>query len=171
MKKIVTATVFALFASVASANDSFEYDFHGMIDFIIEHGPTRNNSPMFAVEVPMPTIDFMTQEGLDMLWPGAFGVYAVYDASSHTVYLHKDIEPNSPEGYSVILHELVHHVQNMNGLTSTKCPSSIEYDAYRIQLEYLRQNINEVDPAFVKTIEMGMPEPRYSGICANDLQS
>lgn len=173
MKKLLIATVFALSASIASANDSFEYDFHGMVEFITEHGPIRTNAatdwvptPVYTAEVPMPIIEFMNDEELDALWPGA-GVVAMYDSELFTMFLNENIDPNSAEGYSVILHELVHHVQNMNGLSRTNCPGNLEHDAYRIQLTYLKQNAEEVDPEFLKMIQMGrLLGP--GGICYED---
>jgi len=174
MKKLLTAAaVIALTASVASANNGFEYDFHGMVEFITGHGPVRSNidndwtpTPVFTAEVPMPIVEFMNEEELDTLWPGA-GVVAMYDSELFTMFLNEDIDPNSPEGYSVILHELVHHVQNMNGLSNTSCPGNLEHDAYRIQITYLKQNIETVDPEFLKMIEMGqLLGP--GGICYED---
>lgn len=64
------------------------------------------------------------------------GVHAVYDDLSRTIYLPEGWNASSAADVSVLVHELVHHVQNVNGLQYT-CPAEREKLAYRAQGRWL----------------------------------
>ena len=44
-------------------------------------------------------------------------IVALYDDVGETIYLRQDWSANSPADVSVLVHELVHHLQNVGGLT------------------------------------------------------
>jgi len=72
--------------------------------------------------------------------PPEFGqdVYAVYDDSKRTVYLHKQWNAARPADMSLLVHELVHHIQNVGALKFS-CPQEREKDAYEAQRTWLAQ--------------------------------
>jgi hypothetical protein len=63
-------------------------------------------------------------------------VEAYYDDATRTVYLPKGWTGRSPAELSVLVHEMVHHVQNVAGLTYA-CPEEREKIAYAAQRQWL----------------------------------
>ena len=63
-------------------------------------------------------------------------VHAVYDDERRTIYLPEDWEGETPAEVSVLLHELVHHFQNVTGLKFS-CPQEREKLAYDAQMRWL----------------------------------
>lgn len=63
-------------------------------------------------------------------------VYAIYDDASRTIFLYPDWTGNSPADISVLVHEMVHHLQNVAGMTFA-CAGEREKDAYRAQRAWL----------------------------------
>ena len=87
----------------------------------------------------------------------SFTPVGLYDAVSQKIYISKEFKKKSTkEAFnSVILHELVHHLQNQVGLLNDKksCRGRHEVQAYRLQQRYLEKhgqdfyksiNINEL---------------------------
>jgi hypothetical protein len=74
------------------------------------------------------------------LAPPEFGqeVYAVYDDAKRIIFLHTGWSADSPADVSVLVHELVHHLQNVAG-TKFNCPQEREKDAYKAQRTWLEQ--------------------------------
>jgi len=64
-------------------------------------------------------------------------VLAVYDDASRTVYLHDAWTGRSLADLSVLVHEMVHHLQNRGGL-KYGCPGAREAPAYEAQQRFLR---------------------------------
>lgn len=73
-----------------------------------------------------------------LLAPAEFGqnVEAIYDDVSRTIYLTEGWTGATPGEVSVLAHELVHHLQNVGGLTYD-CPEAREKPAYRAQTRWL----------------------------------
>jgi len=63
-------------------------------------------------------------------------VEAFYDDATRTIYLPAGWTGNSPVELSVLVHEVVHHVQNVAGLRYA-CPEEREQAAYAAQSEWL----------------------------------
>jgi hypothetical protein len=63
-------------------------------------------------------------------------VHAVYDDKSRTIYLHEGWSDKSPADVSVLVHELVHHLQNVAG-SRYSCPQEREKAAYAAQARWL----------------------------------
>lgn len=82
---------------------------------------------------------------------GELRVGAFYEPSTRTMTLPKGFDPKDPGDQSILLHELVHHVQNLSGkdvvyYLSATCPVlKIELEAYRVQFRFLR--LKGIDPA------------------------
>jgi hypothetical protein len=76
---------------------------------------------------------------------------AVYDNEMKTIYLPKDWAGSTPAELSILVHEMVHHLQ---GATKTRyeCPQAREQLAYAAQEKWLRlfgRNLEsefEIDP-------------------------
>ena len=81
--------------------------------------------------------------------PPEFGqeVYAVYDDTKRIIYLHTGWSANSPADVSVLVHELVHHLQNVAGIKFT-CPQEREKDAYDAQRTWLERSGRTLEDEF-----------------------
>ena len=65
------------------------------------------------------------------------GVVSVYDNATNTIYLPQDWRGNTPAELSILVHEMVHHLQNA-GRLKFECPQEREQLAYRAQEQWLR---------------------------------
>jgi hypothetical protein len=63
-------------------------------------------------------------------------VVAFYDDAARTIYLAEGWTGKSPAELSVLVHEMVHHVQSVAGLKYA-CPEEREKAAYAAQREWL----------------------------------
>ena len=63
-------------------------------------------------------------------------VEAIYDDESRTIYLPEGWTGATPADVSVLVHEMVHHLQNVAGLTYG-CAGEREKPAYRAQARWL----------------------------------
>jgi hypothetical protein len=63
-------------------------------------------------------------------------VMAIYDDTRRTIYLREEWTGSTPAEISVLVHELVHHMQNVSGL-KYECPQAREKPAYRAQARWL----------------------------------
>lgn len=63
-------------------------------------------------------------------------VHAIYDDKSRTIYLLDTWTGSSPAEVSVLVHELVHHIQNV-GKLAYDCPEAREKIAYQAQARWL----------------------------------
>src|SRR3546814_8658173 len=65
--------------------------------------------------------------------PASFqDVHAMYDEASRTIYLPEGWAADSPIDVSLLVHELVHHLQHAGGL-EYDCPEARERPAYQAQ--------------------------------------
>lgn len=63
-------------------------------------------------------------------------VHAIYDDASRTIYLPEGWSSASPADVSVLVHEMVHHLQNVAG-HQFMCAQEREKDAYKAQRAWL----------------------------------
>jgi hypothetical protein len=63
-------------------------------------------------------------------------VHAFYDDRSETIYLPEGWTGTTPAEVSVLVHELVHHLQNAGGI-KYNCPAARERPAYHAQTRWL----------------------------------
>lgn len=63
-------------------------------------------------------------------------VYAMYDEQGGTIYLPAEWTVDSPADVSILVHELVHHLQHA-GETTFACPQARERLAYQAQARWL----------------------------------
>jgi Domain of unknown function (DUF6647) len=63
-------------------------------------------------------------------------VEALYDDATRTIYLRREWTGRTPAELSVLVHEMVHHLQNVAGLKYA-CPAAREKPAYDAQDRWL----------------------------------
>ncbi len=63
-------------------------------------------------------------------------VVAVYNDQTHTIYISDKWTGRTPAELSVLVHEMVHHLQNQAGITY-ECPAEREKQAYEAQDKWL----------------------------------
>ncbi len=63
---------------------------------------------------------------------------ALYGMGTHTLYLSNQWSPTDLRDQSILLHELVHHLQLMNE-THVACPAQYNGLAYQVQIAWLRE--------------------------------
>ncbi|MGZ9143232.1 MAG: DUF6647 family protein [Candidatus Binatia bacterium] len=68
--------------------------------------------------------------------PGEREVVSVYSFSNDTIYLPEGWTGNTPAEISVLVHELVHHLQNRSGM-KFECVQELEGTAYAAQERWL----------------------------------
>ena len=102
-------------------------------------------SLQIGVEMPQPPrVRLVTQRELVELAygksaPEGVSVKAMYQRKSKTVHLSEAWRPDSLEDRGILLHELVHHVQEVAGL-SYPCIAAREALAYHLQAQWLKEN-------------------------------
>ena len=89
-----------------------------------------------------PDVKFVSQQQLSAVRYGAMAsinaseLVAVYDDRTRTIFLTNDWTGGSPAEVSVVVHELVHHLQNAGKLIYN-CPGAREELAYAAQEKWL----------------------------------
>ena len=63
-------------------------------------------------------------------------VFAIYDDATRTIYVHQNWTGDTPADSSLLVHEMVHHLQNVAGMKFA-CAGEREKDAYRAQARWL----------------------------------
>jgi hypothetical protein len=84
-----------------------------------------------------PQADVPANQGAGGVHSG-FRVQAFYVHATATVYLPETWRPGGLRDQSVLLHELVHHVQRFNKVVPV-CPAALERQAYELQATWLRE--------------------------------
>lgn len=77
----------------------------------------------------------------------------LYHHRSQTIYLNTHLDFDTYYSQSILLHELVHYLQDYNGLYAASiCKTALETKAYELQNLYLAQRDVDIqfDAAFVK---------------------
>lgn len=115
--------------------------------FIQDHSPVHRGLHPQAGEdvfvkgdIPPPVIRFLNDEQMAIFAGGGMGTaLAIYEEGY--MYLSPNIDFSNDEDLSILVHELVHHVQWFSGLNELEhfqaCPIHLEFDAYRIQLAWM----------------------------------
>lgn len=74
---------------------------------------------------------------------------AIYASDRNTIYLGVNADPKTAYGRAVLVHELVHFLQNKyNHHKDAPCLNALEKDAYTIQAKYMRAH--NMEPEFDK---------------------
>jgi hypothetical protein len=93
---------------------------------------------------PAPRIQFIAKQEMTSAYQGAahargfFHVEAFYQPATATIYLPQDWNAAGLRDESVLVHELVHHLQAANKVR-VGCPAALERQAYALQIDWLRE--------------------------------
>ena len=99
------------------------------------------NTP-FSTNFDIPQVIFLPQEQMEQLFYGdqeyeADSLHGMYNRENDTIYLPDDWDRRDPWDLSVLVHEMVHYLQDMNNMTFT-CAGEMEKMAWPIQQFYLK---------------------------------
>jgi hypothetical protein len=99
------------------------------------------------VVLETPPIRLISSEEMQKIFtaeePTGFNIGAFYSEKDHTVYLPDSWHPNDLRDRSILLHELVHHLQYLNRVKAT-CASELEWQALHLQVDWLgEQGVQE----------------------------
>ena len=91
----------------------------------------------------VPQIYFLPQTELEAKYtkensPVGSDLFAFYDLENDIIYLRDTWNIHNPWSKSVLLHELIHYVQDKNNV-AFKCTAEMEKQAWPLQKKYLRQ--------------------------------
>ncbi len=128
----------------------------------------QNSAFEYQTKMGLPEVQQVTQRQLAKIYVGkgdtaqgllsdvdkekmytslASSLEAVYAADKNIIYIGKKIDPQSPYGRSVMVHELIHFLQKVhNHHASAPCLNALEKDAYNIQEKYMKEN--KLTPTF-----------------------
>ncbi|MGH1485588.1 MAG: DUF6647 family protein [Cellvibrionaceae bacterium] len=91
--------------------------------------------------------DVVVMESEDLAKKYGSPVYALYAHHEATIYLSNAVDLTTIRGSSVLLHELVHHYQNVSGaMDGYNCARESERLAYETQRDYLKANKAKLMP-------------------------
>ena len=91
----------------------------------------------------IPKVVFLPQEKMEQIYyvdepeklPNE--LHGIYDTDSDTIILRDTWDRRKPWDMGVLLHEMVHYLQDMNNL-EFNCTAEMEKDAWPIQQKYLK---------------------------------
>jgi len=162
--KIILVVLISILAFPLHANPVFEQ----YIQWIV------NNSDFEYNNEPLPTVKKIPKDWMEIY---AYGdqkvaeaerngndlprIYALYDEKSNEIIVPEGFDLDDFSKHHIIVHELVHYLQDINGLYETKkakdCIQSLEPPAYELHTKWM----DEVDhpserpnPLFVLMLSM-----------------
>jgi hypothetical protein len=106
------------------------------ISFVPEHQMTHLFDAA-AHPDQLPQADVPANQGAGGAHPVS-RVLALYLRATATVYLPETWRPGGLRDQSILLHELVHHMQRFNKVVPV-CPAALERQAYDLQAAWLRE--------------------------------
>lgn len=139
---LLTAALTVTSVSAQESSDSIMLD---MIDYITEHSDLSYNGEA------LPFIEMQSmEEACEAMYAKPYSeteswcqLGGYYNHNLKTIYLVDEITEgyNSDKYYDmVILHELVHYLQDINGrYDEVQCKAKLEVLAYRLQEQYMRE--------------------------------
>ncbi len=100
----------------------------------------------------MPVVVFTSPRSMVELRYGMaanerLSVTALYHARTSRIFLADDWTGATPKEVSILVHEMVHHVEAQAGVRHP-CPGLRERNAYRLQQEWLMENGSDLNRAF-----------------------
>ena len=159
MFRILIAIMSLLVASVAGAVDreTEEKIMLEHIEWLVENGGFEyNNEPLpkvvYATEEQLTAyfygLDTYLEEGDDLMV-----VEGIFQSGGEgTIFLLNTFDWNNIADLNVVIHELVHYLQYINGI-SYDCSVAAELDAYRYQTEWMMENPSSaIEPSYLMAI-------------------
>lgn len=95
----------------------------------------------YNVDLPDPVIKLVPQEKMEMIYTHGKGLqgstlHAFYDTKHDIIYLPDTFNIHDPWEKGVLIHELLHYVQDQNQ-AKFECSSKMEAEAWPLQKKYL----------------------------------
>ena len=100
----------------------------------------------YNVDVPAPMFWFITQDQLERAYYGGekyegVTLHGFYDTKLDLIILPDTWDRTDPWDQSLLLHEIIHYLQDMNG-TKYICLEEMEKDTWPLQKQYLKEEHN-----------------------------
>ena len=100
----------------------------------------------YNVDVPAPMFWFITQDQLEQAYYGGekyegVTLHGFYDTKLNLIILPDTWDRTDPWDQSLLLHEIIHYLQDMNG-TKYICLEEMEKDTWPLQKQYLKEQHN-----------------------------
>ena len=100
----------------------------------------------YNVDIPEPTVLFVTQEQLERAYyrgesHEGVTLHGIYDTKLNLIMLSDAWDRTKPWDLSVLLHEVIHYVQDVNEIEYT-CIAEMEKDSWPLQQQYLKDQHN-----------------------------
>jgi len=114
--------------------------------------------------ISVPRIETRSTRDLALMFFGSAEGYegvrplALYARDQHILFLADELSLENLLDQSILLHELVHHMQVGNN-AEFDCREETERQAYRLQVEWLREHMVAQPYAF-----LGIPEAQIEGL-------
>lgn len=132
----VFAAVIAL-ASPATA-DEMQDQISRALRWVDQNSEYKNTPPPRGYSV----VSAEEMQGKSANWGGSGTATAMYLCASQTVLLRDTFNPKKIYDFSVLVHEMTHHAQCVNGRASSNhCEK--EREAYEVQWKYIEKNATE----------------------------
>ena len=97
----------------------------------------------YNTDIPLPTVLFMDQKQMENVYYGpdyevgkTGQLYGFYNLEKDVIVLPDSWDRHKPWHLSVLLHELVHYVQDTNGI-QYQCSAEMEQESWPLQKQYL----------------------------------
>jgi hypothetical protein len=103
----------------------------------VERAPTTKLAALHY-QTLLPERSTNTAAPQQMIATAQENIIAIYDVATRTIYVREEWQGRTPAEMSILVHEMVHHLQNLAGLKYT-CPQEREKLAYAAQDRWLRQ--------------------------------
>jgi Domain of unknown function (DUF6647) len=101
--------------------------------------PVAPELPKVAQATPEQMVQVRLQGREAPAAAAAAEIEALYDDTTRTIYLRGGWSPDRPRDVSVLVHEMVHHLQNAAGMRF-ECPQARERMAYAAQRRWLERH-------------------------------
>ncbi len=103
------------------------------------------SSTTYNVDVPHPKVVMLPPQQLTEQYKDTSlaktnhieELWAYYNTTNQTIYLRQDFRQYDPWHRSILLHELLHHIQYHNNV-SYQCINQMEEEAWPLQKKYLK---------------------------------
>ena len=120
----------------------------------------------------LPEVNFVTKSQLQTMYEcnhslqqSSHEALGLYDRSSKVIYLSHEFDSQSTAERAMLLHEIVHYLQDLNGAYETKwkhaCGQPDEAEAYKIEAMYLEKKGASRD-----TVESVRMQGKLFGLCS-----
>ena len=89
----------------------------------------------------MPRVQLKSTEEINRIFcpdGGCLNTVALYNNKTRTITVNENLDPTKEYDLSVLLHEFVHHLQNINGERRSDCVGEREGQAYTTQRAFLK---------------------------------